>query len=134
MFGFIKGLFSSKPDNVMEIARGVGGWIDEQQFTEEEKSKAAFQMLEYQLKWLNATQGMNVARRYLAILFCSAFVFTFLFCLVGTVAGFYFNVDVDPLIKMITDLVDSFQIGWVTITIVVFYFGKGIAENAFKKQ
>ena len=70
MFGFIKSLFTSSPDKVFEAAAGVGNWIDEQQFTEQEKSQANFKALDYKLKWLNATQGMNLARRYIAMMFC----------------------------------------------------------------
>ena len=39
MFGFIKSLFTSSPDKVFDAAAGVGSWIDEQQFTEQEKSQ-----------------------------------------------------------------------------------------------
>ena len=50
MFGFIKGLFTSSPDKVFEAAAGVGSWIDEQQFTEQEKSQANFKALGLQTK------------------------------------------------------------------------------------
>ena len=62
MFGFIKGLFTSSPDKVFDAAAGIGNWIDGQQFTEQEKSEASFKALEYKLKWLNATQGMNFSQ------------------------------------------------------------------------
>lgn len=131
MWSFIKGLFTDKPSEVMEIAKGVGGWIDEQQFTEEEKSKAAFVALEYQLKWLNATQGMNTARRYLALMFSFVFLFTFMICVIAAIYGFTAGVEVKPLVDSVTAIVESYEVGWIVVTMIVFYFGKGIAESRF---
>ena len=133
MFGFIKSLFSSNTDKVLDMVSGVGGWIDGQQFTEQEKSEASFKVLEYKLKWLNATQGMNLARRYLAMMFCITFLSVFCLCIFCAVIGFSFGIDVSGLIDQIVKLSEAFKIGWVTLTIVVFYFGKGIAEGVMKK-
>ena len=134
MFGFIKSIFSSKPDQVFEAAAGVGNWIDEQQFTDQEKSQASFKALDYKLKWLNATQGMNLARRYIAMMFCITFLLSFIVCMSMLIVGRWFGVDVTETIKAVISLCDAFKIGWITVTIIVFYFGKGIAENIGAKK
>ena len=125
MFGFIKSIFSSKPDQVFEAAAGVGN---------QEKSQASFKALEYKLKWLNATQGMNLARRYIAIMFCITFLLSFAVCLISAVIGHWLNVDTTKMINAVISLCDAFKIGWITVTIIVFYFGKGIAENVKAKK
>jgi len=132
MFSFIKGLFSSNSGDVMKVASGVGNWIDEQQFTEEEKSVANMKMLDHKLKWVAATQGMNLARRYIAMMFCLTFLLSFIACVSSVIIGFWLDVEVSKLVDSITRLVESFNIGWVVMTIIVFYFGKGIAENIKK--
>jgi hypothetical protein len=134
MFGFIKGLFTSSPDKVFDAAAGIGNWIDGQQFTEQEKSEASFKALEYKLKWLNATQGMNLARRYISMMFCVTFLLSFIVCLLSVVFGHWLEIKTSDLIMAIIALCDAFKIGWITMTIIVFYFGKGIAENIGVKK
>ena len=133
MFGFIKSLFTSSPDKVFDAANGIGGWIDGQQFTEQEKSEANFKTLDYKLKWLNATQGMNLARRYIAMMFCITFLFSFAVCFISAIVGYWLNIDTTKMINAVISLCEAFKIGWITVTIIVFYFGKGIAENIGKK-
>ncbi len=132
MFGFIKGLFATNSDDVMTVATGVGNWIDKQQFTDEEKSTAHMKALEHQLKWINATQGMNLARRYLALMFCLTFLLSFVICLISAVIGVWLDMDIKLLTGPVIELVTTFKIDWLTGLIVVFYFGKGIAENIRK--
>jgi len=129
MFGFIKSLFSSSPDKIIDSVNGIGGWIDGQQFTEQEKSQASMKVLEYKLKWINATQGMNLARRYLALMFCLTFLFTFIAGVLSVIAGFWFNINVSELILNITKLVSIYKLDYITGSIIIFYFGKGILEN-----
>ena len=136
MFGLIKrsftaigGLFSSNPSEVMTVAKGIGGWIDGQQFTEQEQSEANLKLLDHKLKWIAATQGMNLARRYLAILFAMNFLISFQVCLIATVVGFVMELNVTTLVDAVVKIVGVFQIGWAMVTILIFYFGKGIAEG-----
>ena len=140
MFGLIKrsftaigGLFASNPSEVMDVAKGVGGWIDDLSFTEQEKSEANLKLLDHKLKWIAATQGMNLARRYLAILFAMNFLISFQVCLIATVIGFALELDVTTLVDAVVKIVGVFQIGWAMVTILVFYFGKGIAEGVKSK-
>ena len=134
MFGFIANLFTSSPSKAYEAASGVGNWIDEQQFTEQEKSQASFKALDYKLKWLNATQGMNLARRYIAMMFCLTFLLSFAVCLASVITGYWLDIETVKLVKAVISLCEAFKIGWITVTIIVFYFGKGIAENVGAKK
>lgn len=134
MFGLIKSLFSSNTDEVMTVAKGVGGWIDGQQFTEQEKSEAGLKVLDWKLKWLAATQGMNLARRYLAIMFAINFIVTFQICLVSVVVGFWMDKEVKPLVDSIVGVVGVFQLGWIMVTIIVFYFGSRVIADIKGKK
>ena len=120
----IKNVFSSSPDKVLDMASGVGGFIDESFHTDQEKSEASFKVLEWKLKWLNATQGQNLARRYCAIAFGLNFILTFQICLYVALWGFFTGTDTTSAIDSIIGLVSTFQLGWIMLTIIGFYFGK----------
>jgi len=58
-------------DNVMKVASGIGGWIDGQQFTDQERATMNMEMLGYYGKFMESTVGENtqrsITRRDLAI-------------------------------------------------------------------
>ena len=120
----IKTIFSSSPDKVLDMASGVGDFIDESFYTDQEKADAKIKLLDYKLKWLNATQGQNLARRYCAVAFGLNFILTFQICLMVVLYGFFTSTDVTEVIGNIKDLIISFQLGYIMITIIAFYFGK----------
>lgn len=134
MFSWIAGLFSSKPDRVLDTVNGVGNWIDEQQFTEEEKANQKVLLLDWKLKWINATQGMNLARRWIALMFVVNFLITFQVCLWASVLSFVVDFPADKLIIGVVELAGAFQLGWIMITVVVFYFGKGMVDAGLAGQ
>ena len=120
----IKSIFGSNPDKVLDMASGVGGFIDETFYTDQEKSEASFKLLDFKLKWLNATQGQNLARRYCAIAFGLNFILTFQICVMVVLYGFFTGTDTTAVIDNIISLVASFQLGWIMLTIIGFYYGK----------
>lgn len=122
LFTAIGGLFTSSPDKVMDAAKGVGNFIDESFYSDQEKAEANLKLLEHQLKWLDATQGMNRARRVLAFAFAGTFLFTFLLCAIAVCVGYGFDYDTAPFVDRIILLASEFKIGWATITILSFYF------------
>ncbi len=73
---------SKTVDFVAESARGIGTWIDERNFTEEEKSKADFATLQTVLKGIEATRDENstrsITRRYLAWSIMGVYLLSFL--------------------------------------------------------
>ena len=58
-------------DNVMKVASGIGGWIDGQQFTEQEKAEFNAKMISSYGAFMESTVGENtqrsITRRDLAI-------------------------------------------------------------------
>ena len=66
MFKFIKSLFSDNSEKVLDMASGVGKFIDESFHTEEEKTAANQKVLELWIKAQQATQGQKKARRLFA--------------------------------------------------------------------
>jgi len=58
-------------DNVMKVASGIGGWIDGQQFTEQEKAEFSAKMIGHYGTFMESTVGENtqrsITRRDLAI-------------------------------------------------------------------
>lgn len=66
--GIINGamaLFSSKPEginNVMTVAKGVGGWIDEQQFTNEERAAYNAEMVKSFAGFMQSTVDESTKR------------------------------------------------------------------------
>lgn len=70
---FLLGGGSSKgADNVMKVASGIGGWIDGQKFTEQEKAEFSGAMIDAAGKFMQQTIGENtersITRRQLALL------------------------------------------------------------------
>lgn len=128
----IKNVFSGNPDKVLDMASGVGKFVDESFYTDQEKAEANFKLLDWKLKWLNATQGQNLARRYCAMAFGINFILTFQVCLWTVVYGFYSGVDTTVLVNSIIDLVVKFQMGWIMVTIIAFYFGKEFLDRPKK--
>lgn len=69
----IKAIFGSKDgaSAVMEAAKGVGGWIDEQKFTEEEKAKYSGELIDKFQVYIENTIKENtqrsITRRELAL-------------------------------------------------------------------
>jgi hypothetical protein len=125
----VKSIFSSSPDKVLDMASGVGNFIDESFHTDQEKSDASFKVLDWKLKWLNATQGQNLARRYCAIAFGLNFILTFQICLMVVLYGFFAEVDTTTVIDNIISLVSTFQLGWIMLTIIGFYYGKEFVKK-----
>ncbi len=62
---------SKGSDNVMKVASGIGNFIDEQKFTEEERAKFRLTAIEQYGKFMESTVGENtqrsITRRELAI-------------------------------------------------------------------
>lgn len=120
---FFASLFT-KPEKVLDMVAGVGNWIDKQQFTQEEQAEFKLKLFEQKLRWLQATQGMNLARRWIALAFVINFIVVFQVCLWTAVLGSIFDWKVKELLEGIMQLAVAFQLGWIMVTIVIFYFGK----------
>ncbi len=91
---FLFGGSDSKDRNIsksMEVARGVGNWIDERDYTPEEKAKADADNLKTLLEGVKATQNESSVRsntrRVLAWAIMGVFLLAFIVCFVIKLFG-----------------------------------------------
>ncbi|MGD9168465.1 MAG: hypothetical protein PVI97_00210 [Candidatus Thiodiazotropha sp.] len=110
-------------DKVMEVARGVGSWIDEQQFTEEEKAIQLAELGKSVTAFVAATKDENtersITRRSIAIWIMRAEILT----LAASAVVFpipNFQGWAEYLFKMASF---SAPLGWMASGVVVFFFG-----------
>lgn len=114
------GRAEKETNNAMEIAKGIGGFIDEQNFTPEEAAKmhAANQAALH--AHIQATQNENsvrsVTRRYLAWSIMGTSIFLLLLSVI--LLGF----DQKELVKDIKELYIAYKFDWLTIAVGSFYF------------
>lgn len=105
--------------NAMEVARGVGSFIDEQKFTEEERVEANARTLAMTLEAVKATRDENstrsITRRYLA---WSIMGSTLLAFWLGVIIKYVFNGDPKPLVE----LAGAFYLGELSLAVGSFYF------------
>lgn len=76
---------------------------------------------------LTAYHPFKVAQRYLAVIFALTFVVSFVLVMVMTLAGWGNPGDARAVIE-------EFQIGWIMLTIVGFYFGGGAFEGVLNAK
>jgi len=65
MWNFVKGIFGagqSGSDNVMKVAAGVGGWIDNLKLTDQEKQTFNGKMVEHYSAFMASTVSENTER------------------------------------------------------------------------
>lgn len=125
----VKTIFGANPEKGADMLSGVGSFIEESFYTEQEKSEAAIKVLDFKLKWMNATQGQNLSRRYCAIMFGLNFIFTFQVGLMLIVYGYFTGNDTKAVIDLIIGWVTAFQLGWIMLAIIGFYFGKEFTSS-----
>tara|TARA_R110000764_G_scaffold9950_2_gene31155 strand:+ start:516 stop:953 length:438 start_codon:yes stop_codon:yes gene_type:complete len=131
----VKTIFGGNSDKILDMTSGIGSFIDESFHTEEEKSDANIKLLDLKIKLANATQGQNLARRYCAMIFGLNYVATFQVCLMLSVYDFIKGkVTSDKAIDSIIDLAISFQLGYIMLLIIIFYFGKEVAPHIKAKM
>lgn len=124
--GFWAGLFGSSKnvETAVELAadsvRGVGTWIDEQAFTDEEKSKAFFRAAEMQMEFIQKAQDENSIRSITRRIMAWAVMGTFLLFLISGAALYEYNPEYSQfLLRTATES----MLGELTLGVSVFYFG-----------
>jgi|TARA_R110000822_G_scaffold25556_1_gene77337 hypothetical protein len=68
----------------------------------------------------------KIAQRILATLFAVTYISTYILVIIMTFRGE--NVDA------VKGILQEFQIDWIMLSIVMFYFGGGLAESVMKKK
>jgi len=65
--GILRRIFS-RPEDATKIIDGATKGLDKIFFTKEERADANIKLSEWYLKYLSATEGQNLARRFIAII------------------------------------------------------------------
>lgn len=117
---------SSAGSKIMEVAKGVGGFIDEQQFTDEEKAKAQAEHMQLVFKAVELTRDENsvrsVTRRVMAWGIMGSLLGAFWIALLGHLI---FDASTAPILK----IVDQFMIGELALAVGSFYFMASIVRS-----
>lgn len=127
MWKAIKSLFgggdsSSKvADFAMDSVKGIGNWIDEKDFTAEEKSKANLETAQNYLEFIKLTINENslrsVTRRWLAWGITGFILFWASVCMVLAMLG------KEEKVTAMIEVVNAFSLGWAFVAVCTLYFG-----------
>ena len=107
-----------------ETVKATGRWIDEQQYTQEEKAKAWQQSVDTYLKWVELTSTENslwrVTRRWLAWVILGEVI------LLVNVSVILVIFDHPTMVMDIINLANAFWLGEGLTAVLVTYFGAGL--------
>lgn len=127
MWKWVKGLFGGgdKAGKAVDFATtaitGIGNWIDEKDFTPEERSKALAEAVKAHLELVKATANENslrsVTRRWLAWGVGIFDAFWISVAMIFAIFGEQATVD-----RMV-EVANTFYIGMITLAVFGFYFG-----------
>ena len=122
---FLKGLFS--PHVVNKTVDGIYNGVDKMFYTDEEKAEAQQRQADTKLKLLPLFEPFKLAQRFIAIIITVNFFLAFwvgvAILLIGT----------EELLSNYLGLVVGFEIGWIMLTVVAWFFTGGVV-NSFKTQ
>lgn len=136
MWSFIKGIFGGKDTTsktlevVSSSVKGIGNWIDEKDFTPEEKAKSWAKAVDAHLELVKATAGENgprsVTRRWLAWGITGFILFWASVAMFIGILGAFGAVDINQAnaaISGIVSIAETFWLGIAFTAVVGFYFG-----------
>ena len=108
-------------DRVMDVAKGVGSWIDEQQYTEEERAKAISELGDKVITFVGATSNestqRSITRRSIAVWIMRAEILV----IAASAISFPFNKEWSEYLFKLASY-DS-PLGWMAVGVGVFFFG-----------
>lgn len=128
--GAVKGFFglaaSPGADKVFEAAKGIGNWVDEQQYTDQEKANMRAQLFSQWQDWFGKTATENteqsISRRNIAI-----FVIRTEFCFL-LASGVFFRIDPEWA-KYWWDIAVKSPWGDLTLGVGAFFFAVHLVRN-----
>lgn len=91
----------------------------------EDKAKAVQQKAHHKIDLLKAYAPFKIAQRYISIVFLFCFTISYLGILILT------GLDIETT-KYLA-VIKAFNIQWITMTIVMFYFGGGLVDSMKRK-
>jgi hypothetical protein len=101
------------------ISKGMD-LIDDAFESDEEKRESKTKA---KIDLMKAYAPFKVAQRYVALMFMATYIFSFFLVLGMTLVGKAIEVDA------IFNVLEQFKVGWIVMTIVMFYFGGGMVES-----
>lgn len=108
-------------DGAGSALKGIGNWIDEKDFTPEEKSIALGKAVDQHLALVKVTNEENsvrsVTRRYLAWLICGVVMFW------ASVAMVFAILEKKEVVVRMVEVSEAFYLGIAFVSVVAFYFG-----------
>lgn len=117
-------------DGAGSALKGIGNWIDEKDFTPEEKSIALGKAVDQHLALVKLTNEENsvrsITRRYLAWLICLVSLFW------GSVAMVFAILEKATIVKGMVEVSSAFYLGIAFVSVVAFYFGVQFIRGAGK--
>jgi hypothetical protein len=116
------------PDTASKAVDGIYNGIDKAFYTDEEKAEALQKQLDTKLKLLDKFAPFKLSQRFIAISFTLNFIAAFW---AGAVLLFLGKTE---LLSAFISLVATFQLGWIMVAIVTWYFTGGIIDSAKKKK
>jgi len=114
-------------DRTFDTANRVGGWIDRQQYTDEEKAEAGQLKREWGLRHFEALSKFKIAQRILVF----SIMFFVGFLLLNLVGAIWFGSK--ETILHFKELLFSDIIAWSFVSVVSLYTGGGTIESFRKK-
>jgi hypothetical protein len=121
LMGLLRSIFSTT-ETLSKATDAVIKAGDAIAFTDEERAQANMMLLQWTLKYHEASKGSNLARRLLAVMVVGVFLM-----LVIVVAGLYM-IGADSMASKIFELISD-TLDWPVTTIVAFYFTSGIVRE-----
>ena len=123
------GILSSIFGNSSVVTGGMK-MLDDAFYTDsekaEDKAKAVMQKAEHKINLLKAYAPFKIAQRYIAIVFLALFSLGY----IGVLGATAFDMDT----KKYLDAIEAFNIQWIMMTIVMFYFGGGLVESVGRSK
>lgn len=125
---FFSSLFSTSTitENASKIVDGAISGLDAIVLTDEEKLSYSGKFMQSKIDFLKATEPYKLAQRYLAFFIIINFFIAFW---VGVITYFVFPNYLEGYIH----LVSTFELGWITLAVVAFYFKPEAISSLFSK-
>jgi hypothetical protein len=97
-----------------KVVNGIMSGIDAAFFTQEEKAEFIKGMLQ---QLYDNFMPRAISRRVIAVIIFANFTLAFMLCLILAVF------ELKERLQAAVEVINAFQIGWLAITVTVFYFG-----------
>jgi len=128
-----KAIFGAGQDgssNVMKVASGIGGWLDGQQFTEQEKAEFNAKMIGSYSEFMASTVAENTERSRTRRDLSIWIIRTEIALLVASVITYKLDAELSEYIYRVAT--DS-PMGYLTLGVGAFFWGTHMLRSATKK-